>query len=73
MKRDNWKNEEVIEILEGLKILKRDDDEVCSWNLSLEVAIAQFYDFKRPADQYAAMAYCPDTKDILVIGPKLPR
>ena len=69
MKRDNWTNEEVIDILEGMKMVGRDTDH----NMTLEVAISQFWDFKRPVDQYAAMAYDPETKDIVVVGPPLPR
>ena len=69
LKRTGWTNEEVIDILEGMKMIGRDTDH----NMTLEVAIAQFWDFKRPADQYAAMAYNSDTKEIVVIGPPLPR
>ena len=74
MKRDNWTNEEVIDILEGMKMVGKDgvlrDTE---GNFALDYAISQFWDFKRPVDQYAAMAYDPDTKDIVVVGPPLPR
>jgi hypothetical protein len=74
MKRDNWTNDEVISILEGMKMINRnglilDTD----WNVALDQAIGQFWDFKRPADQFAAMAYDPDTKEIVVVGPPLPR
>lgn len=75
MKRDNWTNKEVIDILEGLKAVGKngmsmDDTE---HNMALEFAISQFWDFKRPADQFAAMAYDPETKEIVVVGPPLPR
>ncbi len=74
MKRDNWTNEEVIGILEGMKMVGHDDSSRCAyWNMSLDHAISQFWDFKRPADQFAAMAYDPDTKEIVVVGPPLPR
>jgi hypothetical protein len=69
MKRDNWTNEEVIDILEGMRMVGQSTD----WNRSLDHAISQFWDFKRPADQFAAMAYDPDTKEIVVVGPPLPR
>ncbi len=74
MKRDHWTNDEVIHILEGMKMVNRnglilDTD----WNVALDQAIGQFWDFKRPADQYAAMAYDPDTQEIVVVGPPLPR
>ena len=74
MKRDNWTNEEVIGILEGMKMVNRNGLLIdTDWNKALENAIGQFWDFKRPVDQYAAMAYDPDTKDIAVVGPPLPR
>ena len=74
MKRDNWTNEEVINILEGMKISGPDKTpRVTYWNMGLEMAIGQFWDFKRPADQFAAMAYDTDTKEIVVVGPPLPR
>lgn len=74
MKRDNWTNEEVIDILEGLKTVSLDGSPLSSdWNRALEIAISQFYDFKRPADEFAAMAYDPDAKEIVVVGPPLPR
>lgn len=73
MKRDNWTNEEVIDILEGLKKTEKEGEEMCSWNMALEIAVAQFYDFKREAGDFAAMAYDPTAKEIVVIGPPLPR
>ena len=74
MKRDNWTNEEVINILEGIKMTDKDETpRITYWNMALEIAISQFWDFKRPADQFAAMAYDPDTKEIVVVGPPLPR
>ncbi len=74
MKRDHWTNEEVINILEGMKMVNRnglilDTD----WNLTLDQAIGQFWDFKRSADEFTAMAYDPDTQEIVVVGPPLPR
>jgi hypothetical protein len=74
MKRDNWTNEEVIDILEGLKQIGKDGfPKETDWNIALYMAIDQFWDFKRPADQFAAMAYDPETKEIVVVGPPLPR
>jgi hypothetical protein len=74
MKRDHWTNDEVIRILEGMKMVNRkglllDTD----WNIALDQAIGQFWDFKCPADDYAAMAYDLDTQEIVVVGPPLPR
>ena len=74
LKRDNWTNEEVLDILEGMKMIDKDETpRITYWNMALEIAVSQFWDFKRPADQFAAMAYDTDTKDIVVVGPPLPR
>ena len=78
MKRDNWTNEEVIEILGGLLLVGRggvklSEEDGGDWNAALSVAMSQFCDFKRDASEYAAMAYEPETKEIVVVGPKLPR
>ena len=74
MKRDNWTNEEVIDILEGLKVVDSNGmSKEVDWNFALDFATTQFWDFKRPIDQPDAMAYNPDTKEIVVVGPPLPR
>jgi len=75
MKRDNWTNEEVIRIIEDFKVVSKNGDPLTytDWNIALDNVIAQFYDFKRSADEYAAMAYDPTTKEIVVVGPPLPR
>jgi hypothetical protein len=52
MKRDNWTNQEVIDILEGMKTVGRDGVVPdTDHNMTLEIAISQFWDFKRPADE----------------------
>lgn len=73
MKRDNWTNEEVIAILEGMRVVGQDGLPRDTANIALDCAIGQFWDFKRPVDEFTAMAYDPDTKDIVVVGPPLPR
>lgn len=78
MKRDNWTNQEVIDILQGIRLIGRDGKELSEedggdWNAALSVAMSQFCDFKRDANEYAAMAYDTNTKTILVVGPPLPR
>jgi hypothetical protein len=73
MKRDKWTNDEVIGILEDFLFYKDGVIEDTGWNNSLLLAISQFGDFKRPIDDYAAMAYDTKTKDIVVIGQPLPR
>lgn len=78
LKRDNWTNDEVIDILKGLRLVDRGGKELSDesggdWNAALNVAMSQFSEFKRDAREYAAMAYDPETKEILVVGPPLPR
>ena len=74
MKRDNWTNEEVMYILEGLKLIGKDGKDINEdWNTGLDAAISQFYDFKKDAEEFTAMAYDPETKEIVVVGPELPR
>ncbi len=74
MKRDNWTNDEVIRILEGMKMVNRQGQILnTDWNIALDQVIGQFWDFKRPIDNFAAMAYEPETKEIVVVGPPLPR
>lgn len=74
MKRDLWTNDEVIDILEGMKLVGRGGKDLnADWNTSLDVAQAQFYDFKKDAQEFAAMAYDPETKEIVAVGPPLPR
>jgi len=73
MKRDNWTNDEVIGILEDLLIVKNGEPQESDWNNGLLLAISQFGDFKRPVSEYTAMAYDPKTKNVVMIGPPLPR
>lgn len=71
LKRDHWTNAEVINFLEGMKYshLPKYGD----WNASLDMAITQFYDFKREPTEFAAMAYDVEKQEIVVVGPPLPR
>jgi hypothetical protein len=74
MKRDNWTNEEVMTILKDLKAVGREGIDLnTDWNNALDYAIGQFWDFQKPLDEFAAMAYNPETKEIVVVGPPLPR
>lgn len=77
LKRDNWTNEEIIDILNDIKFVKGKDEErnqeMEPWNMALDIAITQFWDFLRPTDEFGAMAYDTTTKEIFVVGPPLPR
>jgi hypothetical protein len=81
LKRDNWTNDEVIDILEGCKIHIEDKDRgdkhfsiLEAHNHAIDQAIIRFYDFKAdPEESYSAMAYDPLLKQIFVISPPLPQ
>lgn len=83
LKRDNWTNDEVIDILEGLMIpIKMDDakrwskeeyDSVVNWNQPLLSAISQFSEFKADPNDWVAKALDTETNQIVVISPPLPQ
>jgi hemerythrin superfamily protein len=84
LKRDNWTNDEVINILESRKIsIKMDDAK--NWddasykhatrhNEAIDQCIYQFWDFKAdPEESDSAMAYETDNEQIYVISAPLPQ
>jgi hypothetical protein len=81
LKRTNWTNDEVIDILEGCKIhiedRHREDKHFYALearNAGIEQAIIQFCDFKAdPEESFSAMAYDPLLKQIFVISPPMPQ
>lgn len=83
LKRNNWTNDEVIDILEGLMIpIKMDDcknwskeeyDSAVAWNQPLQTAVSQFWDFKADPNDRVAQALDTDTNQIVVISPPLPQ
>ena len=81
LKRTNWANEEVIDILEGCKIhigdKERSEESLTyleAYNHGIEQAIIQFYDFKAdPEESFSAMGYDPLLKRIFVISPPMPQ
>jgi len=81
LKNNNWTNEEVINILEGCKIVIDDRDRLSehlavleAHNDGIEQAIIQFCDFdKDPEEYHDAMAYDPIEKRIYVTGAPLPQ
>jgi hypothetical protein len=75
LKRDNWTNDEVINILEGCKIYigerERSDAQLKNLkrhNEAIEQAIIRFWDFKSDADEFGSMAYDTETKRLYHIG-----
>ena len=84
LKRDNWTNDQIIDIIEGLMIsIKMDDaknwsqedyDFASNWNQPLQTAASQFWDFKAdPKKDAVAKALDTETNQIVVISPPLPR
>ena len=84
LKRDNWTNQEVINILESRMIsIKMDDAK--NWdeasykyatrhNEAIENCIVQFCDFKvDPEESFSAMAYDTDNGQIYVISEPMPQ
>ena len=68
MKTDNWTNEEVIEILGGLRLVGRNGVELSEqdggdWNAALSVAMSQFSDFKKSAREIAVENDIPPLSD----------
>jgi hypothetical protein len=84
LKRDNWTNDEVINILEGCMIhIKMDEaknwskeryEHAVNHNEGIEQCIIQFYDFRAdPEESYSAMAYDTEKKQIFVISEPMPQ
>jgi len=72
MKRDNFKVNEIIGILEGLRLEGRNDF-IEFHNGGINSAIDTFYDFTRPENESGAMAFMEETGEIVHIGEKLAR
>jgi hypothetical protein len=78
LKRDNWTNEEVMDLLKGMRItgMKVNPPRVAyleSYNEGLQDAVETFFDFTRPMSESGAMAYDTEKKEIVHVGPLLPR
>lgn len=72
LKRTNFTTEEVIKILQGCKISDAKGDTSSKFctdhNDAIDGAISTFYDYLRPADEFGAMAYCPEEDVTYHIG-----
>lgn len=76
LKRTNWTTEEVIELIEGQRLFSVDGkpaDDFGRHNDGITAARQMFEDFLRPDDQFGAMAYDPESKNVYHVGPRLPR
>jgi len=80
MKRNNWTNEEVVDILKGQMLCVNEgadeaaQKQVDDWNTSLSDAIEYFsYHFSVSDDDYSALAYDTEKKQIFHIGQILPK
>lgn len=61
-------------MLEGFKMVDHRGNLMdLEWNRAVTACEGQFWDFIKSADQYAAMAYDTESRQICVIGPQLPR
>tara|TARA_B100000073_G_scaffold314564_1_gene289813 strand:- start:231 stop:452 length:222 start_codon:yes stop_codon:yes gene_type:complete len=72
IKRDNWTNEEVIGFLKDMRI-HGGTLQHHIYNSSLNEAVMLFQDFMRDDSDHAAKAYETEIKEIVMIGPVLPR
>lgn len=74
-KRDNWTNEEVMELIRGNKIAPHPTKPMPEWAEQHNAAIDHlqdfFFDFVRPDTEFGAMAYIVETKEVVHIG-KIP-
>ena len=72
LKRTGWTTEEVIKILKGCKIADANGEATSQFcvdhNDAIDDAINTFYDYLRPADEFGAMAYCPEEDTTYHIG-----
>ncbi len=78
IKRNNWKNSEIIEICRGLKVESQSDSYVTqqilkSFNQGIDTVEQMFSDFGRKTSDYSAKGYDTNTKMIFAIGPKFPQ
>ena len=85
LKRDNWTNDEVIEILKGMRMQEpnvrggkaKDIVNAAVYNnIAIDEAIDTFEDFKRDpniAGEYSAKAFQTDSGEIVHIGTMPPR
>jgi hypothetical protein len=71
MKRNNWTNKEIMEILKGLMLDSPHNEFAQDWNDGLAAGISQFYDFERPITESGACAVI--NGEIVHVGPVLPR
>lgn len=76
LKRDNWTNQEVIDIILGLVPVDEDGKEsiiLSDFVKGLKTAAMRFGDFKCSADSYNALSFDADTGEIFHTGTKLPQ
>lgn len=72
LKRDNWTNDEVINLLMGCMMPPVPYS--CDSNFSLRQAVYLFYDMKANTQTVAgSKAFDTDTGRVVCVGPKLPQ
>lgn len=71
MKRNNWTNQEVIDIIQGCKLVNDEKPEIVSLvNSCIDNIIETFMDFERPSGEFGALARL-ESGEIVHIG-KIP-
>jgi len=75
LKRDNWTNDEVINLLKSRRVDTSPSDEFkADWNNTVNQCIYLFYDMKAdPKITAGAKALDTDTGNIVCIGRRLPQ
>jgi hypothetical protein len=76
LKRDNWTNEEVIHLLEDMRLYSLGGEPIedpYPYNEVLNDAANRFRDFRRSTEEPGALAFDPITKITYHVGPRLPR
>ncbi len=79
LKRNNWTNKEIINLVKGLIPLNEDGSEVTeiteirNYTLGIIQVQCLFEDFERELNDYSAKGVNPETGEIFAIGPKLPQ
>ena len=76
LKRDNWTTAEVLDLIRGRFIVSRSgrrEESIGSYNDGVESVMHLFEDFDRPIEESGAMAYNPETREVVHVGPLPPR
>ena len=73
IKRNNWTNDEIIEIITVELSKAPDDKSKTPYDEALEDVIEVFAQFNIPLDQSGAMGYIAEERQVVHVGPILTR